>query len=65
MEDSKHYLLHCPLFDNARLGTISTLNANYTVNDLLNGSPFISVDMNNFIFKTVQNFITTSRRFDL
>ena len=65
IESSLHYLLHCPLYDAIRPRTIYTLDANYTVNDFLNGNASLTADENKVIFLTVQNFIILSGRFNL
>ena len=63
-ETAEHYLLRCPLFNQARAGTISTLDPDYThVQILLTGSPDLHIKTNILIFETVRRFISNSKRF--
>ena len=65
-ETSEHYILHCPRFTHVRQNTIFKLPANLlNITTLLRGDPNISNNMNSLIFKTVQDFIVQSGRFDM
>ena len=63
-ENTKHFLLHCPKFNEARdhIRKIDTASQN-DVTTLLYGNPEFSVDKNREIFTHVQNFIIKSQRF--
>ena len=65
IEDAKHYLLHCPLFNQARNQTIVLLpnEVKMDINILLFGSNIKTYSENSDIFHTVSNFITMSERF--
>ena len=64
-ETSEHYLLHCPLFLNAREPHIMPLSQNMQINirSLLYGNKDYTFEMNKQIFLSVQSFIKESRRF--
>ena len=64
-EDASHFLLFCPLFNNVRLQTLTRINLDYSVNDLLKGNPNLSTIENSKIFEIVQTFIIESGRFDV
>ena len=65
-ETSEHYILPCPRFTHVRQNTIFKLPANLlNITTLLRGDPNISNNMNSLIFKTVQDFIVRSGRFDM
>jgi hypothetical protein len=66
-EDSKHYLLHCPLFNVQRQVMFQSLVAitplhNIEVKILLFGSNTMDILVNKSIFKAVQTFIVESDR---
>ena len=70
-ETSKHFLLHCPRYENQRfkmlnaLGTIlaDTPALTITTDLLLSGSEHLSVDKNTRLFDAVIKFIGESKRF--
>ena len=62
-EDTEHYLLKCPLYDQARASTILKISFDYTLSDLLSGKPSFSVAKNICLFEAVHSFILQSGRF--
>ena len=66
-ENAQHYLLDCPLYDNARSTTIHLIDQidhrGYTLNCLLYGNPARSFNENMQIFDHVKEYISTSKRF--
>lgn len=66
-ENCDHYLFKCPLYNDARLNTIFTLNlpqnVNLDLNVLLFGSPLLSLNMNTAVFASVQDYIKSTKRF--
>lgn len=78
-EDSKHYLLACPVYTNQRKEMLQLatnilapgLNPNLMIHIasdrlitiLLEGTPELDIDTNVLLFKSVQNFILHSKRF--
>ena len=63
IEDTQHYLFHCSLFDNVRPMTILGPNSKFTLQDLLNGNPTLTIAENRNVFQAVQKFIIDSGRF--
>ena len=63
-EDAEHYLLYCPLFNTHRKTTIDILPyiAKHC-NTLLHGNTKFSIPFNSYIFLTVHEFITITKRF--
>ena len=80
-ESTIHYLLHCPLYNNARLGTMSSLTTmfmqsilpfdprhtteNILCSTLLKGNPVLSTIQNCHLFDVVFEFIQQTDRFNL
>ena len=65
IEDTSHYLLACPMFDDKRdtmLNTISRISM-INLDVLLFGNPLLSLNDNRIIFGAVHKFIIESRRF--
>ena len=63
-ETADHFLLHCPNFTNLRTNTIKTLPVEQqTVRTLLRGSDALSISDNETIFRTVEEFILQTQRF--
>ena len=67
IESSRHFLLHCPIYINIRNRTIGQLQLKYNVNYqiLLYGSDRFSLNQNEDIFLTVQQFLLESNRFNI
>ena len=66
IEDANHYLLKCPLYENVRKTTIGILPPiAQNCQTLLCGNDSFSYSFNTYIFLTVQDFITSSDRFDM
>lgn len=63
VENTDHYLLHCPKYATIRNITINTLANSTDPNLLLYGSNYLSIVENEQIFHTVQRFILESKRF--
>ena len=65
VEDTYHFLLVCPLYQQARNLTISLLpnEIKNNVTTLLSGSPHRNIQANREILATVCNFISLSNRF--
>ena len=65
IENAQHFLLHCPIFDQARNQTIALLpnEIKMDINILLFGSDIKTYLENSDIFTTVSNFIQKSERF--
>ena len=64
IENAKHYLLDCPIFNNVRATTIDTLPPSTKhINTLLSGNRNFSLPCNLYICLTVQEFIEDSNRF--
>ena len=63
LETTEHYLLHCPLYNNARAATLAALQPDIPIQDLLKGNDTLGQDENENIFSAVQNFILLSQRF--
>ena len=65
-ENANHYLLNCPLYENVRKLTIGILPPiAQNCQTLLRGNVLFSYSFNTYIFLTVQDFITSSGRFDM
>ncbi|KAK3097835.1 hypothetical protein FSP39_013615 [Pinctada imbricata] len=62
LETTRHYLLHCPLYDTIRSLTIDTLQ-NKSLELLLFGNILLPYQDNVNIFSVVQDFILQSKRF--
>jgi len=63
-ETSEHFLLHCPLYTNARTPTLGKLdNELKDIHTLLFGNDNLSLPVNINIFSTVQDFVAQSGRF--
>ena len=63
-EDAEHYLLYCPLYNNYRKTTIDVLpHIAKNSNTLLHGNNTFSIPFNTYIFLSVHEFITTTKRF--
>ena len=66
LENANHYLLNCPLYENFRKITIGILPPiAQNCQTLLCGNDFFSYAFNSYIFLTVQDFISSSGRFDM
>ena len=65
VEDSRHFLLECNLYQNIRNDMLAAVSRIClpTLNSLLYGSTAVSVNDNIMIFKAVQTFIFKSKRF--
>lgn len=63
VENTDHYLLHCPKYATIRNITINTLANSTDPNLLLYGSSYLSIVENEQIFHTVERFILESKRF--
>ena len=65
VEDSRHFLLECNLYQNIRNDMLAAVSRIClpTLNSLLYGSTAVSVNDNIMIFKAVQTFILKSKRF--
>ncbi|MCG7869675.1 MAG: endonuclease/exonuclease/phosphatase family protein [Candidatus Thiodiazotropha taylori] len=65
VEDSRHFLLECNLYQNIRNDMLTAVSRIClpTLNSLLYGSTAVSVNDNIMIFKAVQTFILKSKRF--
>ena len=65
VEDTKHFLLTCPLYHNLRQEMLQSVSQFClpTVNTLLYGARNMSFNVNKQIFKDVQNFVIKTRRF--
>ena len=65
-EDSNHYLLHCPLFNNDRVNLINSVSnlTNIAVTEklLLYGSTQLNLDINKVLFQAVHDFIDMTGR---
>merc|ERR1711963_391579 len=65
VEDTKHYLLNCPLYSKERALTIKILPyIAQNCETLLFGKSEFSIYFNNYIFLTMQEYINISGRFD-
>ena len=64
IEDTKHYFLECPLYNQLRRKYLSNLANNVNTNLLLFGDPNLSVSQNKSIFQSVHNYIKQSKRFN-
>ena len=65
-EDAEHYLLYCPLFSNHRKITIDVLpHIAKNCNTLLHGNNSFSIAFNTYIFLSVHEFITATKRFQI
>jgi hypothetical protein len=67
LEDSMHYYLHCPLFDNQRNAMNAAIASitDVTVDAILYGDPNHSLDENRKVFDAVHAFILDTERFDI
>ena len=65
IETTKHFLLECPTFTQARTAMINTLSpfCNPSLNVLMYGDDRLDFRQNKFIFLTVQQRISESKRF--
>ena len=63
-EDAFHYLLRCPLFQQAR-NTFLLPYLHHPIQDLLSGKPTFTRKENESMFLAVQSFIGESGRFDI
>ena len=65
VEDSRHFLLECSLYQNIRNDMLAAVSRIClpTLNSLLYGSTAVSVNDNIMIFKAVQTFILKFKRF--
>lgn len=65
IEDTKHFLLACPIYTNQRTTMLNNLSniTPITENILLFGNESLDSDKNETIFKHVQGFITHTQRF--
>ena len=65
VETTKHFLLECPRFTQARTVMINTLSPFCipSLNILLFGDDKLDFHQNKLIFLTVQHFISESKRF--
>ena len=63
-EDAEHYLLYCPVFTTFRKTTIDILpHIAKNCNTLLHGNTTFSIPFNTYIFLSVHEFITITKRF--
>ena len=65
-ENARHFLLECPRYDNIRTATINTIQNfnNLNFRCFTHGKPSSTTVYNENIFKTVQECIILSKRFD-
>ena len=65
IEDTKHFLLQCPLYHACRTKMMNTVSliGNFTCETLLYGENELSLDDNCIIFEAVHAFIIESGRF--
>ena len=65
IENTEHYLLHCPKYNDIRRTTIHTLTDYTDINIalLLYGLPDLDVRTNRHVFEMVHAFISGSKRF--
>lgn len=68
VEDTQHYLLHCPLYNNQRVNMNTTLSQLDIVRDdvriLIYGSPSVDDATNMQLFRSVHDYITRTKRFE-
>ena len=65
-ENTRHFLLYCPLFNQIRNETIGSLQNQYkTLNTLLFGNLNYPFQINEHIFLTVQKYLLKSNRFNI
>lgn len=64
-EDTKHFLLHCPLYDDQRIELLDTVSQIClpSLNTLLSGDISLSIETNSIILRAVQKYINKSQRF--
>ena len=62
VESTKHFLLQCPHFNQARIEMLNTLST-VCLNVLLYGDNNLDTHYNKLIFETVQKYISDSKRF--
>ena len=64
-EDSEHFLLMCPLYDNERIELINTiidLQSRFTLDTLLFGDDQLSFQENTSLFKAIHKYIEATGR---
>ena len=66
VESTKHFLLQCPLFNQARIEMLNTLSTVCipSLNVLLYGDNNLDTHYNKLIFEIVQKYISDSKRFN-
>ena len=63
IENTLHYLLECPRYNDRRHGMLRELPQNIRLDTLLYGNPNSPIEENNAIFESVQQFIIGTKRF--
>ena len=64
IENTIHFLLHCPLYINFRNKYFNKLPCSLTEHNLLYGDDSLTSIENAYIFRQVQSYIIDSKRFD-
>ena len=64
LESTHHYLLACPLFTDARVNLLNTVQSltDVSLRSLLNGDESLSEEQNHILFGAVHNYIHLTRR---